>query len=54
MKNIFDNQEISMSAPEMYHVYVRTDEQGRVLAVNSSAFVPDDWGTEIDRGWCDK
>ena len=54
MKNIFDNQEISMSAPEMYHVYVRTDEQGRVLAVNSSAFIPDDWGKEIDSGFGDK
>lgn len=54
MKNIFDNQEISVSAPEMYHVYVRTDEQGRIIAVNSSAFVPAEWGTEIDSGFGDR
>ena len=37
-----------------YRVYVQTDEQGRITAVNSSAFVPDDWGTEIDQGYGDK
>ena len=39
---------------EPYRVYVQTDEQGRITAVNSSAFVPDDWGTEIDQGYGDK
>lgn len=39
---------------EPYIVYVQTDEQGRITAVNSSAFVPDDWGTEIDQGYGDK
>ena len=37
-----------------YHVYVQTDEQGRITAVNSSAFVGEDWGTEIDQGYGDK
>lgn len=37
-----------------YHVYVQTDEQGRITAVNSSAFVGADWGTEIDQGYGDK
>lgn len=37
-----------------YHVYVQTDDQSRITAVNSSAFVPDDWGTEIDQGYGDK
>lgn len=37
-----------------YRVYVQTDEQGRITAVNSSAFVGADWGTEIDRGYGDK
>lgn len=37
-----------------YHVYVQTDEQGRITAVNSSAFVSADWGTEIDQGYGDK
>mgnify|MGYP000808692773 CR=1 FL=1 len=37
-----------------YHVYVQTDEHGRIIAVNSSAFVPESWGTEIDQGWGDK
>ena len=40
--------------PDPYHVYVQTDERGRITAVNSSAFVPDDWGTEIDQGYGDK
>ena len=39
---------------EPYIVYVQTDEQGRITAVNSSAFVSTDWGTEIDRGYGDK
>ena len=40
--------------PEPYHVYVQTDEKGRITAVNSSAFVSADWGTEIDSGFGDK
>ena len=39
---------------DLYHVYVQTDEQGRIIAVNSSAFVPESWGTEIDSGFGDK
>ena len=39
---------------QIYHVYVQTDEAGRITAVNSSAFVPEDWGTEIDSGCGDK
>lgn len=37
-----------------YHVYVQTDDQGRITAINSSAFVSSDWGTEIDSGFGDK
>ena len=37
-----------------YRVYVQTDEQGRITAVNSSAFVGEDFGTEIDQGYGDK
>lgn len=37
-----------------YRVYVQTDEQGRIIAVNSSAFVGEDWGTEIDQGYGDQ
>lgn len=39
---------------EPYHVYVQTDKQGRIIAVNSSAFVPAEWGTEIDSGFGDR
>lgn len=39
---------------EPYHVYVQTDEQGRIVAVNSSAFVSPEWGSEIDSGLGDK
>ena len=39
---------------EPYHVYVQTDEQGKIIAVNSSAFVSAEWGTEIDSGFGDK
>lgn len=39
---------------ELYHVYAQTDEAGRITAVNSSAFVDSDWGTEIDSGCGDK
>ena len=37
-----------------YIVYVKADERGRIIAVNSSAFVSADWGTEIDQGYGDK
>lgn len=40
--------------PDPYHVYVQTDEAGWITAVNSSAFVSSDWGTEIDSGLGDK
>ena len=47
MNEIFEN-------PAPYSVYVQMDTQGRITAVNSSAFVPEDWGTEIDSGYGDK
>ena len=47
MNEIFEN-------PAPYSVYVQIDTQGRITAVNSSAFVPEDWGTEIDSGYGDK
>ena len=41
----------------MYKVFIKTDEQGRVIAVNSDAFIPEDeienW-IEIDSGSGDK
>ena len=38
-----------------YIVYVQTDGQGRIVAVNSSAFLPDATGwVEIDRGQGDR
>lgn len=46
--------EIIPETPNPYIVYVQTDEQGRITAVNSSAFVSSDWGTEIDSGLGDK
>lgn len=39
---------------QIYRVYVKTDELSRITAVNSSAFVPDDWGKEINSGFGDK
>ena len=39
---------------EPYHVYIQTDDLSRITAVNSSAFVSADWGTEIDQGYGDK
>lgn len=58
MEDIFDiipeEPEIEPDPPEPYHVYVQTDGQSRITAVNSSAFVLAEWGTEIDRGWGDK
>ena len=38
-----------------YAVLVRTDEQNRIIAINSSAFVADaDGWTKIEEGWGDK
>lgn len=38
-----------------YKVYVKTDDQHRIQAVNSSAFQPDTGGwTEIDSGYGDR
>lgn len=47
-------EEIIPETPAPYSVYVQTDEQGRITAVNSSAFVGEDWGTEIDSGFGDQ
>lgn len=52
MENILETPEAIN--PEPYHVYVQTDEQGRITAVHSSAFVGEDWGTEIDSGYGDQ
>ena len=52
MANIIETPEAIRLEP--YHVYARTDEQGRITAVNSSAFVSPDWGTEIDQGYGDQ
>lgn len=40
---------------EPYIVYVKADDQNRITAINSSAFIPDpsDW-VEIDSGFGDK
>ena len=58
MEDIFDiipeEPEIETEPPEPYHVYVQTDETGRITAVNSSAFVSPEWGTEIDSGYGDQ
>ena len=40
--------------PEPYVVYAQTDAQGRITTINSSAFVSEGWGTEIDQGYGDK
>lgn len=38
-----------------YIVYVKRDDANRIIAINSSAFLPDtDGWTEIDRGYGDK
>lgn len=39
----------------MHKVYIKTDEQGRVLAINSGEFLPtlDGW-VQIDEGYGDK
>ena len=52
MDGIIDIPEEIM--PDPYRVYVQADEKGRITAVNSSAFVSSDWGTEIDQGYGDK
>lgn len=52
MDGIIDIPEEIM--PDPYHVYVRTDEQSRITAVNSSAFVSADWGRSIDQGYGDQ
>ena len=46
-------EEIMQAQP--YKVLVRVDDAGRVVAINSSAFITntDGW-TEIDSGWGDK
>lgn len=57
MENLYEitqEPEIEMPEPEPYHVYVQTDKQGRIIAVNSSAFVPAEWGREIDSGFGDR
>lgn len=42
-------------AHKTYAVLVRTDEQGRIIAINSSAFVADPEGwVQIDEGDCDR
>ena len=54
MDEIIETPEEIIPEPDPYHVYVQTDEKGRITAVNSSAFVSADWGTEIDSGFGDK
>ena len=54
MDGIIDIPEEIMPEPDPYRVYVQTDERGRITAVNSSAFVGDDCGTEIDQGYGDQ
>lgn len=40
---------------ENYRVYVRVDENGRVVAINSNIFLPDVEGwVEIDQGYGDR
>ena len=39
------------SDTEPYNVYIQTDEQSRIIAVNSSEFVDAEWGVEIDAGY---
>lgn len=46
-------EEILMEHP--YKVLIRVDAAGRVVAINSSAFVQDETGwVEIDSGWEDR
>lgn len=46
-----DNMKVNHKA---YEVYVRLDEFGRITDINSSVFVPADWGTHVDEGYGDK
>ena len=39
---------------EKYNVFVKTDETGRIISINSSAFVSSDWGIKIDEGVGDR
>lgn len=43
-----------MDQDSLYKVYVVVDDNGRILDINSSGFVPPDWGIEIDAGESDK
>ena len=54
MDNIIETYENVLAEFAPYCVYVQTDGQGRITAVNSSAFVSADWGTEIDSGYGDQ
>ena len=54
MDNIIETYENVLAEFAPYRVYVKTDEKGRITAVNSSAFVGVDWGTEIDQGFGDQ
>lgn len=54
MDEIIETTEEIMPEPDPYCVYAQTDEQGRITAVNSSAFVSADWGSEIDQGYGDQ
>ena len=54
MEKIIETPEEIIPEPDPYRVYVQADEKGRITAVNSSAFVSSDWGTEIDQGYGDK
>lgn len=54
MDNIIETYENVLAEFAPYRVYVQTDERGRITAVNSSAFVSDDWGAEIDQGFGDQ
>lgn len=54
MENVIETYENVLLEFAPYRVYVQTDERGRITAVNSSAFVSADWGSEIDQGYGDK
>ena len=54
MEKIIETPEEIIPEPDPYRVYVQADEKGRITAVNSSAFVSADWGTEIDQGYGDQ
>lgn len=54
MENVIETYENVLLEFAPYRVYVQTDERGRITAVNSSAFVSADWGSEIDQGYGDQ